>query len=68
MPVSRQLSHRWSDEELVLATGDEGVTHLQHKLKLCSAYAGIPVSFLKLLVLSAIVFGSMINSWASKKP
>ncbi|XP_017973688.1 PREDICTED: carbon catabolite repressor protein 4 homolog 5 isoform X2 [Theobroma cacao] len=44
MPVSRQLSHRWSDEELVLATGDEGVTHLQHKLKLCSAYAGIPGS------------------------
>ncbi|WRX19073.1 hypothetical protein QQP08_011560 [Theobroma cacao] len=44
MPVSRQLSYRWSDEELVLATGDEGVTHLQHKLKLCSAYAGIPGS------------------------
>ncbi|XP_021292159.1 carbon catabolite repressor protein 4 homolog 5 isoform X2 [Herrania umbratica] len=44
MPLSRQLSYTWSNEELVLATGNEGVTHLRHKLKLFSAYAGIPGS------------------------
>ncbi|XP_022725313.1 carbon catabolite repressor protein 4 homolog 5 [Durio zibethinus] len=42
MPVSKQLLHTWSDEELVLATGNKGVTHLQHKLNLCSAYVGVP--------------------------
>lgn len=35
----------WSDEELRLATGSEEVTHLQHQLKLCSAYLGVPVRF-----------------------
>ncbi|KAK7380040.1 hypothetical protein VNO78_32387 [Psophocarpus tetragonolobus] len=41
MSVSRQL-YRWSVEELRLASGEEGVTHLQHQLKLCSAYSGVP--------------------------
>ncbi|XP_061370952.1 carbon catabolite repressor protein 4 homolog 5 isoform X2 [Gastrolobium bilobum] len=40
--VSRQLLYRWTVEELRLATGAEGVTHLQHHLKLCSAYSGVP--------------------------
>lgn len=40
--VSRQLLHKWNVEELRLATGAEGVTHLQHHLKLCSAYSGVP--------------------------
>ena len=43
MSDSRQLLHRWSMEELKLATGRNGVTHLQHHLKLCSAYSGVPV-------------------------
>ncbi|XP_054787087.1 carbon catabolite repressor protein 4 homolog 5-like isoform X2 [Prosopis cineraria] len=42
MSVSRQLVYRWSEEELELATGAEGVTHLQSHLKLHSAYASIP--------------------------
>ncbi|XP_022774653.1 carbon catabolite repressor protein 4 homolog 5-like [Durio zibethinus] len=42
MPVSRRLMYTWSDEELVLVTGNIGVTHLRHKLKLCSAYLGGP--------------------------
>ncbi|KAG4992008.1 hypothetical protein JHK87_025465 [Glycine soja] len=33
---------RWSVEELRLASGAEGVTRLQHQLKLCSAYSGVP--------------------------
>lgn len=41
MSVSRQL-HRWSVEELRLASGRGGVTHLQHHLKLHSAYSGVP--------------------------
>ncbi|TXG51468.1 hypothetical protein EZV62_023992 [Acer yangbiense] len=44
MSNSRQLIHRWSDEELRLATGSYGVTKLQHQLKLCSAYFGVPGS------------------------
>ncbi|KAK3225342.1 hypothetical protein Dsin_005204 [Dipteronia sinensis] len=44
MSNSRQLIHRWSDEELRLATGSYGVTQLQHQLKLCSAYFGVPGS------------------------
>uniref|UniRef100_A0A0R0J8S6 Endonuclease/exonuclease/phosphatase domain-containing protein n=1 Tax=Glycine max TaxID=3847 RepID=A0A0R0J8S6_SOYBN len=32
----------WSVEELRLASGEEGVTRLQHQLKLCSAYSGVP--------------------------
>lgn len=42
---SRSLIYRWSDEELRLATGNEELTHLQHELKLYSAYLGVPVSF-----------------------
>ncbi|KAJ4713385.1 carbon catabolite repressor protein 4-like 5 isoform X1 [Melia azedarach] len=41
---SRSLLYRWSDEELRLATGSEEVTQLQHRLKLHSAYFGIPGS------------------------
>ncbi|KAJ1405700.1 Endonuclease/exonuclease/phosphatase [Sesbania bispinosa] len=40
--VSKQLLYKWSVEELRLATGAEGVTHLQHHLKLHSAYSGVP--------------------------
>lgn len=40
---SRPLAHQWSSEELRLATGSDRVTGLQHNLKLCSAYPGIPV-------------------------
>ncbi|KAG4118021.1 hypothetical protein ERO13_D12G266800v2 [Gossypium hirsutum] len=43
-PFSRQLTSSWSDEELVLATGNKNVTHLQHKLNLSSAYLGAPGS------------------------
>ncbi|XP_017638405.1 carbon catabolite repressor protein 4 homolog 5 [Gossypium arboreum] len=43
-PFSRQLTSSWSDEELVLATGNKGFTHLQHKLNLSSAYLGAPGS------------------------
>ncbi|KAM7479710.1 hypothetical protein LguiA_027923 [Lonicera macranthoides] len=42
--VSRPSLHRWSDEELELATGTTGVTQLRHQLKLCSAYLGVPGS------------------------
>ncbi|KAI4347177.1 hypothetical protein L6164_008012 [Bauhinia variegata] len=42
MSVSRRLLHKWSKEELRLATGTEGVTHLKHHLKLRSAYIGVP--------------------------
>ncbi|XP_051148131.1 carbon catabolite repressor protein 4 homolog 5 isoform X2 [Andrographis paniculata] len=34
---------RWTDEELMLATGSKRGT-LRHQLKLCSAYAGVPGS------------------------
>ncbi|CAL5426574.1 unnamed protein product [Camellia sinensis] len=36
--AARPLKNRWSNEELMLATGTGGVTHLPHDLKLCSAY------------------------------
>ncbi|XP_028772216.1 carbon catabolite repressor protein 4 homolog 5-like isoform X2 [Neltuma alba] len=42
MSVRRQLGYRWSKEELGLATGAAGVTHLRSHLKLQSAYAGVP--------------------------
>ncbi|ESW24757.1 hypothetical protein PHAVU_004G157500 [Phaseolus vulgaris] len=42
MTLSRQLLYRWSVEELRLATGAKGITHLQHQLKLRSAYSGVP--------------------------
>ncbi|KAG7944581.1 hypothetical protein I3843_15G109400 [Carya illinoinensis] len=44
MPIPKPLLYRWSDEELRLATGTGGVTHVQHQLKLCSAYIGVPGS------------------------
>ena len=50
MSRSRPLVHRWSNEELRLATGSDGVTHLQHCLKLCSAYYGIPVRCSSLII------------------
>lgn len=46
MSVSRQALYKWSIEELRLATGVEGGIHLQHHLKLCSAYSGVPVWYL----------------------
>lgn len=42
--------YKWSDEELRLATGSGGVTHVQHQLKLFSAYLGVPVRCLNLLI------------------
>ncbi|GAY53427.1 hypothetical protein CUMW_149170 [Citrus unshiu] len=42
--ISRPLLYQWTDVELRLATGCEGVTELQHQLNLCSAYFGIPGS------------------------
>ncbi|XP_028089468.1 carbon catabolite repressor protein 4 homolog 5 isoform X2 [Camellia sinensis] len=39
--AARPLKNRWSNEELMLATGTGGVTHLRHNLKLCSAYLGV---------------------------
>ncbi|OMP08934.1 Endonuclease/exonuclease/phosphatase [Corchorus olitorius] len=44
MPNSRHLRFTWSYEELLLATGNAWTTCLHHKLKLCSAYLGIPGS------------------------
>lgn len=38
-----RLGYRWSNEELMLATGT-GSTHLMHQLQLRSAYAGTPGS------------------------
>ncbi|CAN4088853.1 unnamed protein product [Withania somnifera] len=38
-----RLSYRWSNEELMLATGT-GASHLIHQLQLRSAYAGTPGS------------------------
>ncbi|XP_073220184.1 carbon catabolite repressor protein 4 homolog 5 isoform X2 [Cicer arietinum] len=48
MSVSRQLLHKWSAEELILATGAKGVTRLKHQLKLRSAYSGVPMKSLSL--------------------
>lgn len=42
--LSRNVLNEWSEEELMLATGSEKATHLQHKLKLFSAYLGVPGS------------------------
>ncbi|KAF5943216.1 hypothetical protein HYC85_020858 [Camellia sinensis] len=39
--IHRPLKNRWSNEELMLATGTGGVTRLRHDLKLCSAYLGV---------------------------
>ncbi|CAM8926835.1 unnamed protein product [Rhodiola kirilowii] len=40
--VSQPLTNEWSREELNFATGSEEITHLNHRLNLFSAYAGIP--------------------------
>ncbi|KAL2479080.1 Carbon catabolite repressor protein 4-like protein 5 [Forsythia ovata] len=40
---TRPSIHRWTDEELMLATGSR-LSHLSHHLKLSSAYAGVPGS------------------------
>ncbi|KAK4361983.1 hypothetical protein RND71_017224 [Anisodus tanguticus] len=40
---NRRLSYRWTNEELMLATGT-GASHLIHQLQLRSAYAGVPGS------------------------
>ncbi|XP_043696165.1 carbon catabolite repressor protein 4 homolog 5 [Telopea speciosissima] len=45
VPISKLLAYRWSEEELRLAAGCDGVTQLQHHLKLSSAYTGIPGSY-----------------------
>lgn len=42
--ASRPWIYRWSNEEIRLATGSEGATHVRHQLKLHSAYLGIPGS------------------------
>ncbi|KAJ8773113.1 hypothetical protein K2173_028290 [Erythroxylum novogranatense] len=42
--TSGMLLHRWSNEEIRLASGSEGITQLQHQLKLSSAYLGVPGS------------------------
>lgn len=42
--ISRTVQNEWSEEELMLATGSEKATQLQHKLKLYSAYLGVPGS------------------------
>ncbi|XP_019056274.1 PREDICTED: carbon catabolite repressor protein 4 homolog 5 isoform X2 [Tarenaya hassleriana] len=42
MPISRSLSYEWTSEELRLATGSEECTHVQHQLKLQSAYTRAP--------------------------
>ncbi|ESQ27783.1 hypothetical protein EUTSA_v10018567mg [Eutrema salsugineum] len=34
--------NEWSQEELQLATGGQATTHVQHQLKLNSAYTGVP--------------------------
>lgn len=41
---STPFLHRWSEEEVRLATGTQNSTYLNHNLKLNSAYHGIPAS------------------------
>ncbi|KAL1216829.1 Carbon catabolite repressor-like protein [Cardamine amara subsp. amara] len=40
--ISRLLPYEWSQEELQLATGSQATAHVQHQLKLHSAYGGVP--------------------------
>ncbi|XP_019705114.2 carbon catabolite repressor protein 4 homolog 5 isoform X2 [Elaeis guineensis] len=40
--ISYGMKYKWSEEEIRLAAGSRGYTHLQNPLKLCSAYQGIP--------------------------
>ncbi|KAL0318825.1 UNVERIFIED_CONTAM: Carbon catabolite repressor protein 45, partial [Sesamum angustifolium] len=42
--ITRPLMSRWTDEEIMLATGSRHSV-LRHHLKLCSAYAGVPKGF-----------------------
>ncbi|XP_011072943.1 carbon catabolite repressor protein 4 homolog 5 isoform X1 [Sesamum indicum] len=39
--ITRPLMNRWTNEEIMLATGSR-LSVLRHHLKLCSAYAGVP--------------------------
>ncbi|KAF9593189.1 hypothetical protein IFM89_020485 [Coptis chinensis] len=39
-----KMANRWNEEELQLAAGRIGVTHLKHHLQLYSAYVGVPGS------------------------
>ncbi|XP_050376061.1 carbon catabolite repressor protein 4 homolog 5 isoform X2 [Argentina anserina] len=41
---ARRYGKPWNAEEVRLATGSEEITHLQHHLKLGSAYIGVPGS------------------------
>ncbi|KAI3454902.1 hypothetical protein Pfo_011565 [Paulownia fortunei] len=41
--LTRHLMNRWTDEEIMLATGSR-LSQLRHHLKLCSAYAEVPGS------------------------
>lgn len=43
--TTRPLIHRWSEEELRLATGNEEISLLHHHLKLSSAYHGVPGNY-----------------------
>uniref|UniRef100_A0A1D1Y351 Carbon catabolite repressor protein 4 5 n=2 Tax=Anthurium amnicola TaxID=1678845 RepID=A0A1D1Y351_9ARAE len=40
--MSNVLKYKWNEEELLLACGNRRQNHLQHPLKLWSAYAGVP--------------------------
>ncbi|XP_019083351.1 PREDICTED: carbon catabolite repressor protein 4 homolog 5-like isoform X4 [Camelina sativa] len=40
--ASGSLPNAWSKEELQFATGGQASTHVQHQLKLHSAYSGVP--------------------------
>ncbi|KAF6147102.1 hypothetical protein GIB67_036821 [Kingdonia uniflora] len=42
--ISSPLKYTWSNEELRLAAGNGGVTHMRHHLQLSSSYAGVPGS------------------------
>ncbi|XP_077253757.1 carbon catabolite repressor protein 4 homolog 5-like isoform X2 [Tasmannia lanceolata] len=40
--ISKPLKYTWNEEEIELAAGIGGSTHLRHNLKLSSAYPGVP--------------------------
>ncbi|CAL5374473.1 unnamed protein product [Camellia sinensis] len=56
--AARPLKNRWSNEELMLATGTGGLTRLRHDLKLCNAYLGVLVRFLSHSYISLHASGS----------
>ncbi|KAL0442000.1 UNVERIFIED_CONTAM: Carbon catabolite repressor protein 45 [Sesamum radiatum] len=66
--IMRPLMNRWTNEEIMLATGSRHSV-LRHHLKLCSAYAGVPVryswSFLKPFhgaVCTSAVYASKVSA------